>query len=205
MHLNWQFMTDLNESASNVADRIQLPFNFDAASMQAEIQALDLNSFIYYEVLPLRSPAHLVDPSLPSPPLVDDYADGSWTEWLDTSMLAGSPYLLSVVDSFRACTEVTLVRLLRLEAGAVVNEHSDPTLGLQVHNSVVRLTIPVQTNEGVEFFLNNTPVPMKPGECWYLRLSDPHRIVNAGTSERINMTIDMVPNEWLRSLLADAD
>ena len=42
-------------------------------------------------------------------------------------------------------------------------------------------------NEGVEFKLNDTVVPMKPGECWYLRLSDPHEVTNAGSTERINM------------------
>lgn len=42
---------------------------------------------------------------------------------------------------------------------------------------------------------------MKAGECWYLRLSDPHRIVNQGTTERINLTIDMIRNEWVKSLL----
>jgi hypothetical protein len=93
--------------------------------------------------------------------------------------------------------------LLRLAPGGIVDEHTDPTLGLQVEQSVIRLTIPILTNEAVEFFLNGNPVPMKPGECWYLRLTDPHRVVNAGTTERINMTIDMVPNEWVRALLMD--
>jgi hypothetical protein len=196
-------MADSNNPNHCAADRIRLPISFDAGRMLAEIRALDLRDFIYYDVLPLRSPAHLVDPSLPAPPAADDYADGSWTEWLDTAILRVSPYLLGVINSFRAHTDVTLVRLLRLEAGAIVDEHTDPTLGLQVENSIVRLTIPVQSNEGVEFFLNDSPVPMAPGECWYLRLTDPHRVINAGSSERINMTIDMVPNEWLTSLLVN--
>jgi len=43
--------------------------------------------------LPLRSPAHIVDSSreIPSPP--DDYADGSWTEWLNTIQLEASSYI----------------------------------------------------------------------------------------------------------------
>ena len=86
--------------------------------------------------------------------------------------LKKSPYLNSVVDTFKANTRVTLVRLLRLAPGAVVKEHTDPTLGLEQHKSVIRLTIPIVTNDEVKFFLNNELVPMKPGECWYLR---PHR------------------------------
>jgi hypothetical protein len=171
--------------------------------MQEETLALNLRGFVEYDVLPLRSPAHMVDPSIAPPPPADDFADGSWTEWLDTPALKASPYLSSVVDTFRPHSDVTLVRLLRLAPGGIVDEHTDPTLGLQVEQSVIRLTIPIFTNEAVEFFLNGNPVPMKPGECWYLRLTDPHRVINAGTTERINMTIDMVPNEWVRALLMD--
>jgi len=182
-------------------DRIRLPLDFDAAAMREEIEAMRLGDFIYYDVLPLRAPAHLVDPSIAPPPPADDYADGCWTDWLDTRALQEAAYLSQVVDTFREHTDVTLVRLLRLEAGAVVREHTDPTLGLEQEKSVIRLTIPVISGEQVEFYLNDSLVPMRPGECWYLRLSDPHRIVNAGDTERINLSIDMVPNEWVRSLL----
>ena len=186
-----------------MVDRIRLPLDFDAAAMREEIEAMHLRDFIYYDVLPLRAPAHLVDQSIAPPPAVDDYADGSWTDWLDTQALKEAVYLSEVVDTFREHTDVTLVRLLRLEPGAVVKEHTDPTLGLEQEKSVIRLTIPVLSGEQVEFYLNDTLVPMQPGECWYLRLSDPHRIVNAGDTERINMSIDMVPNEWVRSLLTN--
>lgn len=194
-------MTNLINSAVSLGDRIQLPLSFDVAKMQADVQALNLGNFIYYSVLPLRSPAHMVDPALPPPPPAEDYADGSWTQWLDTQLLKASPYLLSMVDTFCAHSTVTLVRLLRLAPGAIVKEHTDPTLGLHIPKSVIRLTIPIQTNNAVEFFLNGKLVPMKSGECWYLRLTDPHRVVNAGITERINMSIDIVPNDWVRALI----
>lgn len=184
-----------------ICDRVQLPFSFDYAKMQEEIQALALHEFVYYDVLPLRAPAHIVDPSLPFPPPADDFADGSWTEWTDTSLLKKSPYLMEVVETFRRHCTVNLVRLLRLAPGSVVKEHTDPTLGLEIEKSVIRLTIPILTNELVEFFLNGTVVPMKPGECWYLRLTDPHKINNEGNTERINMSIDVVPNDWVRSVI----
>ncbi len=193
------------ENKSEVSpDRVKLPFSFDVKRMQEEIENLKLQDFIYYNVLQLRAPAHLVDTSLPVPPPADDYADGSWTDWLNTSILQKSAYLSSIVDTFAAHTSVTLVRLLRLEAGSVVKEHTDPTLGLEIPKSVIRLTIPVITNEAVEFLLNGQPVPMKEGECWYMRLSDPHKVINAGTTERISMTIDMVPNQWVRSQILTA-
>ena len=191
-------------SSTTYPDRVRLPLNYDAGRMLAEVQAMDLNHFIHYNVLPLRSPAHFVDPSLPAPPPADDYADGSWTEWANTKTLQNSPYLKSIVDSFCEHTNVTLVRVLRLAAGNTVERHTDPTLGLEVHKSVVRLTIPISGNDEVEFLLNDTPVPMQAGECWYMRLTDPHQVNNPGTTERINLTIDMIPNEWLRSMIKNA-
>ncbi len=194
-------MTKTATDAASASDRIKLPLSFDAARMQEEIHALNLRDFVAYNVFPLRSPAHLVDPSLAPPPPADDYADGSWTPWLDTPELRASRYLASVVDTFRPHSRVTLVRLLRLAPGGIIDEHTDPTLGLHIEKSVIRLTIPIQTNDAVAFFLNGNPVPMKLGECWYLRLTDPHRVINPGSTERINMTIDLAPNKWVRSLI----
>ena len=198
-------MSAIAQPADTVNDRIQLPFNFDVEKIMDEINALNLGNFVYYDSLPLRSPAHIVDPTLPPPPPADDYADGTWTEWLDTPALKSSPYITSVVDFFREKTRVTLVRILRLEPGQIVKEHTDPTLGLQIERSVIRLTIPVLVNDKVEFHLNGTPVPMKPGECWYLRLTDPHKVINHGEEQRINITIDMEPNEWIRSVIEEHD
>lgn len=182
-------------------DRIKLGLTFDVEKLNQECSVMNLTPFEYYDVVPLRAPAHMVDPSLPFPPPADDYADGSWTDWADTPELKSSPYLQGIVDEFKKHTKVTLVRLLRLAPGAVVKEHTDPTLGLEIHKSVVRLTVPIINGEGVEFFLNGTIVDMKPGECWYLRLTDPHKINNPGAIERINLTIDMIPNEWVVNLV----
>ncbi|MGH1386891.1 aspartyl/asparaginyl beta-hydroxylase domain-containing protein [Kordia sp.] len=186
-------------------DRVKLPFQFDAEKMLAEFEALKLNQFEYYNVIPLRAPAHTVDTSLPFPPPADDYADGSWCDWLDTNYLEESPYLQSVIDTFKANTKVTLVRLLRLAPDSVVQQHTDPTLGLEVHASVIRLTIPILNKEGIQFFLNDSEVPMQPGECWYLRLTDPHRVINNGKTERVNLTIDMIPNDWIRGIIKESD
>lgn len=192
------------EPAVQSPDRIKLPFVFDVDKMKEEYEKMNFGDFIYYSVIPLRAPSHLVDTSLPFPPPAEDYADGSWTSWMDTPELIKSPYFNSVIDTFKKHTKVTLVRLLRLQPGAQVKEHTDPTLGLEVEKSVIRLTIPIIRNDNVTFFLNGTPVPFQAGECWYLRLTDPHRILNQGESERVNLTIDMIPNEWIRKIIADS-
>lgn len=194
-------MTPNPDTTTKGDDRIKLPFTFDASKMLQEFETLKFGHFEYYNVIPLRAPAHVVDPSLPFPPPTGDYADGSWTEWLDADTLKQSPYLMSVVNTFREHTKVTLVRLLRLAPKSVVEEHTDPTLGLEEENSVIRLTIPILNCDGVTFFLNNTQVNMQPGECWYLRLTDPHKVINNSQTERINLTIDMIPNDWVRKMI----
>lgn len=183
------------ETKKQFKDRIQLPFTFDVDKMLQEAHALKQEHYEYYKVIQLRAPAHMVDPSLPEPPPADDYADGSWTDWLDTPALNKSPYLKSIVDHFREYTTVNLVRLLFLAPNSFVNEHKDPTLALEEEKSMIRLTIPIDNNDGVEFYLNNKLVPMKVGECWYLRLSDSHRVLNNGNTDRINLTIDVIPND----------
>jgi len=187
-----------------IEDRIKLPFTYDVEKMLAEIEKMNLSGFTYYDVMPLRGPAHIIDSSVPFPPPADDYADGSWCDWLDTPSLKQSPYINEIVDFFKDKTKVTLVRLLRMEAGAVVKEHTDPTLGIQIDRSVIRLTIPILVNEDVTFYLNGKPLEMGLGECWYLRLTDPHSIVNEGDTQRINMSIDMIPNEWVTEQILNA-
>lgn len=185
-------------------DSIRLPFTFDVDQMLAEAQALQNDQYEYYKVLSLRAPAHLVDTSLPYPPPANDYADGSWTDWKNTAFLEKSPYLKSIVDTFSQYTTVNLVRLLFLAPNSVVKEHTDPTLAIEEEKSMIRLTIPIDTNNGVSFILNDTVVPMKMGECWYLRLTDPHRVINNGATDRINLTIDIIPNDTIIDIINKA-
>tara|TARA_B100001750_G_C15075607_1_gene383374 strand:+ start:193 stop:408 length:216 start_codon:yes stop_codon:yes gene_type:complete len=69
---------------------------------------------------------------------------------------------------------------------------------------MIRLTIPITYSEDVTFYLNQKPVNMLPGECWYLRLTDPHKIDNLSDSERVNLTIDMIPNDWVREMILNS-
>lgn len=55
---------------------------------------------------------------------------------------------------------------------------------------MVRLHIPVVTNDGVDFRLNGVRCPMSAGSTWYLRLSDPHSVANRGSSDRVHLVID---------------
>jgi hypothetical protein len=68
----------------------------------------------------------------------------------------------------------------------------------------VRIHVPVVTNSGVAFYLNRSRVVLDAGSAWYLRLSDPHSVVNRGSSDRVHMVIDAEVNRWVADILKAA-
>jgi len=171
---------------TQASDRIKLPLHFDAQRMLDELSTDLAKPFLYYSVVMLTVPQDM-----------SVHTGASRAPSKDNGDLSDIPYIKSIIDGFREHTVVTLTRVLRLEGGAEVKEHTDPTLGLDVPDSVVRLTIPITPTNDVDFLLNGKPVPMQPGECWYMKLNDPHKVLHHGTAERVNLAIDVVPNDWL--------
>jgi hypothetical protein len=102
-----------------------------------------------------------------------------------------------LLEAFR--TTVRSARLLRLGPGSRIHEHRDPDLGLD--GSVLRLHVPLLSPEGVEFLVDGLQAPMRPGECWFLDLSRPHRVDNPSSSERIHLVLDCEPNDWLLAVI----
>ena len=176
------YMAQPKQMDPHVVDRVKLPLSYDAARLRAEYDAMGLHPYMFYSTVMLKLP-HERKPE--DPP-------------------TRSPHIMSLIEAFNQHTQVTLARLLRLEPGSEVRQHCDPMLGLEVPDSVVRLTIPIFGGENVTFYLNDTPVPMQAGECWYLKLSDQHRITHGGLEERVNLTIDMKPTQWVRDLIQDS-
>ncbi len=171
----------------SLPDRILLDRRYDVELLRRDVDAIVSSlaqpSYFYYSPIPLVS-------EVKAPPEHD---------WGAEPMLKGCPYLQEVFSGFE--TEITSIRLMRLEAGAELKEHTDPTLDA-VHREVVRLTLPVFSDDLVLFFLNGTEVPMRPGELWYMKLSDLHSVHNNSSNERINMSIDVMWNEWVERWLA---
>ena len=59
----------------------------------------------------------------------------------------------------------------------------------------------IYSNPRVEFRVNDKEAEMNAGECWYLRLSDPHSVVNDGDEGRTHLVIDVTVNKWLTDLI----
>lgn len=101
-------------------------------------------------------------------------------------------YLQQVLKSFKC--PIVSVRLLRLTPGSIIKAHEDYQLGYE--NDNFRLHIPITTNSKVEFILNDTSLPMKPGECWYTNVNFTHSVANKGKSDRVHLVIDAERNAW---------
>lgn len=182
-------------------DRIQLPIRFDTAALRHDLTALGSSDWISHfvtqnysgdwSVLPLRGKAGATHP------VMMIYSDPGCTDFADTPFLDACPYFKEVLASLHC--PLQCVRLMRLTAGSVIKEHRDHDLAAETGN--VRLHLPVTTNPGVDFLLNGTRAVMQPGELWYLRLADPHSVVNRGDADRVHLVIDATMNPWLEAQL----
>ena len=188
----------------HLPDRIKLPHAFAAVPLLAEPKRLDAGAWTdhfvpqhyrgEWSVVPLRAPGGANHPILriTSPPGCND--------WQETEYLTLCPEIAKVLTLLRA--PLGAVRLMRLGPESSILRHSDHDLSADYGQ--VRLHVPLTTNPQVDFRVNDSTVTMLPGECWYLRLSDPHSVDNRGPTERIHLVIDAMVNDWLAELLVRA-
>lgn len=180
-------------------DRCRLSLRFDPARLAGDLARLahldggawtqhfvQANFTGDWSAIPLRAPAGVDHPILmiaPHPGI----------SCVDAPALERTPYLQTVLAAFEC--PLRAVRLMLLGPGSSILEHRDP--GLRAEEGAARLHIPVSTNPAVRFYLSDQAVAMAPGEVWYLRLSDPHRVDNFGTTARVHLVIDADVNDWL--------
>lgn len=116
--------------------------------------------------------------------------------YADTPLLAHCPSVSALLDSLQ-CEKLS-ARLLNLQAGAVIKEHTDKELYFE--KGEARLHFPIITNPFVEFYLDNERLQMQEGECWYINANLPHRLANKGGSNRIHLVVDCKVNNWLHEV-----
>lgn len=183
---------------------LQLNQFFDVQKLQSEVSRLEKNGWHQHynkahydgqwDILALRSINGLQQNVV----AVHAAAHDGGNPYQDTLLLHACPYIRSVLAFFEC--EKTSVRLMNLQAGATIKEHRD--FALNYEEGEVRIHIPVTTHEKVFFWLDNERIPLKEGECWYMNLSLPHRVVNEGPADRIHLVIDCKVNDWLHRFFA---
>ncbi len=174
---------------------VKLPFRFDAALLREDLAKVAADEWLRHfnqsnyegnwSVAALRSNGGRTKQIYPDPHSTEDFAD--------TEILARCSYVREVLSQIEC--EKEAVRFMLLGAGARIKEHKDYFMGFE--DGVIRLHLPVITNEQVEFYLNNERVPMQPGELWYLDFSQKHRVENHGSEDRIHLVLDCKVNDWL--------
>jgi mannose-6-phosphate isomerase-like protein (cupin superfamily) len=176
----------------------RLPLVFDAASLDPEVRRLPATWW----------QAHL-----------GPYHDGGWEAiallspggdfraqtsrggaFAPTEALTRSPSLQAVIDAIPG--EKNRVRLMRLRPGAEIFRHSDPLSELDP--KLVRLHVPVITNDAVDFRVDDRRIDMRPGELWHVDVRFPHQVRNGGSDVRVHLVADVVRNAELEALLAGA-
>src|SRR5437868_11641558 len=180
---------------------LQLPFQFDPAFLKQDVQQFNSAGWklhfqkLHYEgdwsAIALRSINGDAGNIIPA--ALDEKTFG------DTVFLAGCHYIRSLLGTFQC--PLKNVRLMKLNAGAVIKEHRDVELSYE--HGEIRLHIPVITHKDVEFYLDNERVHLKEGECWYLNFNLPHRISNNSNIDRIHLVIDAVVNDWVHETFSN--
>ena len=185
-------------------DRLRLPLDFDASRLAADMRQLSSAAWTRHfikqnydgdwSIIPLRAPAGETHPTrmIAPPPACVEFAD--------TPLLDACPYIREVMAIFRC--PLRTVRLMRLTPGSVIKEHEDNQLSFE--DGMVRLHVPVVTNDDVDFRLNGTRVNLAAGSCWYLRLSDPHSVANRGSADRVHLVVDAFVNDWIGRVFEEA-
>ncbi len=178
-------------------DRLRLPLHFDSARLASDLDNLAREAWIAHfvganydgdcSVIPLRGKAGAMHPDMMI------YADPFCRDFADTPFLDACPYMREVLEHFQCPLEA--VRLMRLGPGSTIKEHTD--FDLNIETGSVRIHIPVVTSPDVTFMLNRSRVVLDAGSAWYLRLSDPHSVVNHGSAARVHLVIYAVVNPWV--------
>lgn len=179
---------------------LQLPLAFDIARMQQESDQFIASDWISHfntrayengwSCVPLRSAGGEARHIIP--------IDGA--PYMDTPHLARCPYLRELIASF-AC-DTSAVRLMALEAGAVIHAHRDA--GTALMDGLTRIHIPIHTSPQVHFSIDGKRVHFAAGHAWYMDASCLHAVHNRGAAPRIHLVIDCLTNAWLEALFARA-
>ena len=94
------------------------------------------------------------------------------------------------------------VRLMKLEAGTKIAKHTDKVDKDIKSGKIIRLHIPVVTNENVviKSWLKGgiAEFRMAKGECWWLDVSLPHQVDNNSDEDRVHLVVDIYNNDTIK-------
>ena len=98
---------------------------------------------------------------------------------------------------------------MKLVAGKVIGKHSDKIDKDIESGKIVRVHIPIRTNENVIFTLYESMKDkignehnLKTGHFYYTDVSKPHAVQNNSNTNRIHLVVDCLVNPSISTLIA---
>lgn len=180
---------------SMMKNAVKLPFQFDGDRMKQELESISdsfeliKNAYTGNTLFGM----HLILPNR------DGVANEKGQTYYMTEELKKCPYLQEVLNTFQS--NVLTFRTQNLKAGGRIEKHNDGDKGL--NSNVVRLNIPVSTNDEVYTYFNNERIPMKNGECWLPDVTKVHEMENRSSETRWHIMIDCDLNDWWKDILQE--
>ena len=182
-----------------ITKHLKLPFQFDEVKLLKDLEEVFESNWIpHFNKRAYEGNWKSIPLYAPEGDITNIFASNHFDSpnLKPTPILSNCSYIKEVLSRIE-CPFLT-VRLLNLAPGAVIKPHKDFELGYE--NGCFRLHIPIVTNPQVKFILDDTELPMHPGECWYTNVNYTHSVANHGAIDRIHLVIDGKRNEWSDSL-----
>ena len=127
-----------------------------------------------------------------------------WTELYEVaSLLPIKEILLQIPAEFKR------VRVMRLKAGTSIKKHTDKVDKEIKNGNIIRLHIPLRTNNNVHFYLwegkEEHHFNLETGKYYYTDVSKPHAVHNKADFDRLHLVVDCYNNDKLRNLLKQTE
>ena len=130
-------------------------------------------------------------------------------QWTTLSLITTMKPILNMLKKLPC--EFERIRFMRLEAGKVINKHTDKIdkdIGFDDGN-IIRIHIPIRTNDNVVFTVyekvkdeEGTEYNLKTGHYYYTDVTKAHAVRNTSNIDRIHLVADCYANEKMRALLS---
>ncbi|NOR58971.1 MAG: aspartyl/asparaginyl beta-hydroxylase domain-containing protein [Sulfurimonas sp.] len=179
---------------------LKLPFNFDIDKLNSELVHVHPECWVAHQ----NRAAYEGDWFITSLKSVDGETTQILAvenqEYKETPLLKKCTYIQDVINHFQ--TKVEAVRFMKLGANSSIKEHRD--VGSCYEDGLVRIHIPITSNNKVVFTLDTKETQMQTGHCYYIDADIPHSVVNNGDTDRVHLLIDCHVNDWFKEVFKKA-
>jgi len=175
---------------------LKLPFRFDKNRLLESLQQIDVGDWVSHPNVNAYKGGWLATSLRSTTGKTKEIVAIEEHTYQDTPLLKKSPYIQELLKTFQ--TTIEAVRYMNLRADSIIQEHCDR--GSCYDDGLIRIHIPITTNDKVAFNLNGESHNMQIGECYYIDANTPHSVKNLGDSDRVHLLIDCHVNEWVEAI-----